>query len=226
MHIVVLPLVMVAIIATVLGVFSASVDRSVDVTETSLDTIDKVAAKKNEVLQASINAGRDKVEIDNHSTEPVEILFVEYGFEKNNATKRVSLLKGVQGTKDCNPGDKAKPLTIDPRNPQAFNPEHYMCHNDKKRAADLKTLSMTTVNGNKFEIRLTADIAEIVDALNTLDPDCNEPIAEEYIAKCGVGTGGQDGLKRIQKTVVDESEKVVKIDDRVTVIEKLIKMAF
>ncbi|MDA8001954.1 MAG: hypothetical protein MPL62_11785, partial [Alphaproteobacteria bacterium] len=218
MHIVVLPLVMVAIIATVLGVFSASVDRSVDVTETSLDTIDKVAAKKNEVLQASINAGRDKVEIDNHSTEPVEILFVEYGFEKDGDTKRVSLHDNVQGT--CEAGDKAKPLTIDPRNPQAFNPEHYMCKNEKGKAADLKTLSMTTVNGNKFEIRLTADVGEIVEALDVAeavsDPICDSNDDAYNQNECF--NKYPNDLTRIQSKIVDESNTIKDINSE---IEKL-----
>ena len=221
MHIVVLPLVMVAIIATVLGVFSASVDRSVDVTETSLDTIDKVAAKKNEVLQASINAKRDKVEIDNHSTEPVEILFVEHGFEKDGDTKRVSLHDNVQGT--CEAGDKAKPLTIDPRNPQAFNPEDYLCKNEKRKAADLKTLSMTTVNGNKFEIRLTADVGEIVDALEAvdpgLDPICDTTDIKRYNSdECEKKYGTP--LKSIQTKIVEKSEKVSEIDSRIDKLEE------
>ena len=229
MHIVVLPIIVGALLAVVFGVLITTVDTGVGVADRSQGVIESLADKRNEIVLGTVEADRTQILLDNHSTRPVELLFAEYVLEGSKVREKVSIHPDI--SVGCNYVESESKNTtktgikIETNEQVVLNLKDLVCDDDKGKEKQINTVSFTTTNGNKFDIRLKADAGEIIDALNyNIDPEYDPEKDQEKRNKdplCQYDNPQYDikecekkyGIERIQEKIVDESKTIIKIQD-------------
>lgn len=178
MNIVVLPLVVTAVLLSVLGVYHVSSDAEYDIAQVSIDSITQATKRSNETIHAVINDST--LHITNHGMQQSRILMIDFRIANETNINRV-IYSDDHSFDSATPAHEIRKNSHDAPMVDANSRIDVSLNILGIDSSNIQSASITTDNGNRFLV----DVANIFAKNTTNSTGLDEDGADDGEASAG-----------------------------------------